>query len=185
MDQEEKEHEKRFSDIEVAITELTMLNKNQEATAIKQATSIDKILEHLQNMAVLEHVVENNIKDITKMDDKINDIYSKISIKESQMQKQIDKNRTELSVLGGNRLIRGVLIATAISTFLFGYLYLDLHRAERNITRVIQDFSKDVKDNAKSVYKMEQSVTHIEKDHDTNKAKFESKFDTLLGPRQP
>lgn len=161
--------EKRFSDIELAIKELTILNKNQEMNANRQADAIDKILEHLQGMAVLEHVVDGNIEDITKIGLKIEDIYTKMASKEGAMQKEVTNNREELKALGSERLIKSVTYSAIISAFLFGYLYLDFHQA----TVDLKDFNGDLRTNSAKIFHLEEVIKDYKNKHDKNDIKME------------
>lgn len=179
MEDHMEETARRINNIEIAITELTTLNKSQEATASRQANSIEKILGHLQDMAVLRAMVNNAKEDIDKLGAKVDHIHTEISIKEDAMQKQINENKEELSSSGSNRLIKGVVIAAAISTFLFGYLYLDFHRAERVISLYLKEVTAEIKANHGKLISIEKTMDVYKHKHNETTFNHNSKkYDT-------
>jgi len=144
--------EKRLSNIELAIKELTILNKNQEANANRQADAIDKILEHLQGMAVLEHVVEGNSDDIDKLGIKVNDIYDKIELSNKEIQHEIVTNKEDNKTRGNEHLVKSIMYSAIITTFLFGYLYLDFHRNVDVETSAVAKITDELKKNSSTLY---------------------------------
>lgn len=128
-----EDNDRRITNIELAITELTTLNRSQEEAASRQANSIEKILGHLQDMAVLRTMVNNNKVDIDKIGIKVDKMHHDMETKEDRMQMSVNQNKEEAESKGSSRLIKGMVISAAVSTFLFGYLYIDLHRAEAQV----------------------------------------------------
>jgi GTPase involved in cell partitioning and DNA repair len=167
--------EKRLSNIELAIKELTILNKNQEANANRQADAIDKILEHLQGMAVLEHVVEGNSEDIDKIKAKVDDIQTEISHTNKELQKEIADNKEDNKSRDNEHLVRSIIYSSLITTFLFGYLYLDFHRNSDNELRSVSKIADELKNNSRNLYHLQETVKECKEDH----REISKKIDTI------
>ena len=160
--------EKRLSDIEIAITELTILNKHQAEAAQKQSEHIDHILEYLRDVAVLKDNVNTIDSKVDQLSTKVNHLFEQIEMKEEKMQREINNNKDELNTMGANRFLRSLLIAGGMVGFMFGYLYIDLHTREIKVDEQLTRINDSLKKHSKYYYRID-DIYNMIKTHSKEK----------------
>jgi len=160
--------EKRLSDIEIAITELTILNKHQAEAAKKQSEHIDHILEYLRDVAVLKDNVSNINTKVDQLNTKVNDLFKQVIAKEEKMQREINANKNELNTMGANRFLKSLLIAGGMIGFMFGYLYIDFHTREAKVDKQLARINESMKRYSKYYYRID-DIYNMVKEHNRDK----------------